>query len=49
MICDNEEKHSDLSDHNPRSTHSACILYLFYGHNKDDFVLGFFLLANLLN
>lgn len=42
MIRDHEEKHSDLSDHKPRSIHSACIFYLFYGHNKDDFGLGFF-------
>lgn len=41
MTCGYEEKYSDLSDHIPRPTHSACILCLFYGHNKDDFVLVF--------
>lgn len=40
MICDHEEEHSALSDRKPRSTHSACILYLFHGHNKDDFGLS---------
>lgn len=41
MTCDYEENYSDLSDHIPRPSHSACILYLFYGHNKDDFGLFF--------
>lgn len=41
MTCDYKKKYSDLSDQVPRPSHSACILYLFYGHNKDDFGLFF--------